>query len=321
MAKDRGWIKVYRKIQDTDGYFDEAFCRNMAWIDLLLLANHEGNSFRVRGIKVNLKRGEIGFTAEKLGVRWKWSRGKVLRFLTELQKEGKIVQQKSRVTTLISIVKYEEYQGVGTTDSTTNGTTDGTTERQQTVQQTDTEKNVLRMYKNDKEETIGGEGGNAPLHASGVSGYHVLPNGEAFIEPTVFFTKADFNGLPENKCSDIVRFLKVVKNVELEAQKVTDLWETFKGMELTYQKPYRNKEDVYRHFLNWVKKQSFSVKRTETAQKSPQNKKAGVVSGVEWIDDCRRVKMSDGTIQDLTIDQAAQAKHNQISPSFIKKTA
>ncbi len=156
MPKDTGWIKLHRKIQDTDGYFNEPFCRNMAWVDMLLLANHDEKFFRVRGIRVIIKRGQIGFTSEKLSERWKWSRGKVLRFLKELQIDGQIVQQKSNVTTLISIVNYNAYQDGSTTNKTASSTTDGTTNGQQTVQQTDINKND-NNYKNEKEEEIIGE--------------------------------------------------------------------------------------------------------------------------------------------------------------------
>ena len=141
-----GWVKIHRQIMDNPNYLSEPFCRNMAWVDLILLANHDDNSFRCRGILVKVKRGQIGYTSENLAERWKWSRGKVLRYLTELQKRGQIVQQKNNVTTLISIIKYEIYQSSGTANNTntdtTNDTTDSTTERQQT----DTNKNV----KNDK---------------------------------------------------------------------------------------------------------------------------------------------------------------------------
>lgn len=140
-----GWIKVHRKLMETQGYFSEPFCRNMAWIDLLLLANHKEDFFRVRGVKVTVLRGQIGYTEEALAARWKWSRGKVRRFIFDLKNEHKIVQLKTSVTTLLSIVKYDEYQGGGTADGTPNGTTDG----HQTVQQTDTNKKVKNI-KNDK---------------------------------------------------------------------------------------------------------------------------------------------------------------------------
>lgn len=140
-----GWIKLYRKITENPLYFSEAFTRLQAWIDLLIIANNEENYIYVRGNKVEVKRGQIAKTQDTLAERWKWSRGKVIRFLEELQKEGKIVQQKSKLITLISIVNYEKYQCSSTTDSTTNGTsndtsnrtTKSTSEKHQTVQQTE----------------------------------------------------------------------------------------------------------------------------------------------------------------------------------------
>lgn len=138
---NEGWISLHRKIQDNDNYFDEPFCRNMAWVDMLLLANHDKKSFRVRGIKVLIMRGQIGYTSEKLALRWKWSRGKVLRFLKGLENDGQIVQQKNNITTLITITNYNKYQYNNTTKDTANSTRNDTTERQQIVQQTDINNN------------------------------------------------------------------------------------------------------------------------------------------------------------------------------------
>lgn len=107
-----GWIKLYRKLMDNPYYFAEKFCRGMAWIDLLLLANHEDGIFFKRGIKVEVKRGQLGYDIETLSKRWKWSRGKVERWLFELEKSRQIARQKNNVTTIITITNYEEYQGV-----------------------------------------------------------------------------------------------------------------------------------------------------------------------------------------------------------------
>lgn len=140
-----GWIKLHRKIMENPSYHTEPFCRNMAWIDLLLLANHETGYFRVRGIKVTVKRGQVGFGIEKLGQRWGWSRGKVERYLTELEQDGQIVRQKNNVTTLLSIVSYEDYQGDSkadyTADSKANSKANSKADGQQTVKQTDINKN------------------------------------------------------------------------------------------------------------------------------------------------------------------------------------
>jgi hypothetical protein len=82
----------------------------MAWIDMLLIANHSDNYFFKRGIRVEVKTGQIGYDLDSLAKRWKWSRGKVERFILMLENDNQVVRQKTNVTTLISIVNYKEYQ-------------------------------------------------------------------------------------------------------------------------------------------------------------------------------------------------------------------
>lgn len=133
-----GWIKLHRQIQDNPLYFSEPFTRSCAWIDLLILANHKDAFFYKRGVKVDVKIGQVGYDIESLSKRWQWSRGKVERFIKQLENEQQVVRQKSNVTTLISIVKYKEYQSDGNANSKASSKADG----QQTVKQTDTNKNV-----------------------------------------------------------------------------------------------------------------------------------------------------------------------------------
>lgn len=98
-----------------------------------MLANHKQGHFRVRGIRVDLERGQLGYSILTLSARWGWSRGKINRYLNELETVQQIVQQKTKLTTLISIVNYDKYQNGDTTNGTTDDTTDG--------QQTDINKN------------------------------------------------------------------------------------------------------------------------------------------------------------------------------------
>lgn len=105
-----GWIRLHRKITENPLYFSEPFNRSMAWIDLLLLANHSENYFFKRGIRVDIKVGQIGYDLDSLAKRWKWSRGKVERFILMLENDNQVIRQKTNVTTLISIVNYKEYQ-------------------------------------------------------------------------------------------------------------------------------------------------------------------------------------------------------------------
>ena len=81
-----GWIKIYRKIMENPMYLSEPFTRMQAWIDLLLIANRKDGFFYIRGNKVIVHRGQIVLSERTLAVRWKWSRGKVSRFLKDLEK-------------------------------------------------------------------------------------------------------------------------------------------------------------------------------------------------------------------------------------------
>lgn len=152
-----GWIKIHRNITENPMYFSEPFTRMQAWIDLLLVANYRDSVIYVRGNKVDVKRGQIAKSQDFFATRWKWSRGKVIRFLDELQKCGQIVQQKSNVITLISVVNYEYYQQDGTTDEPQTDsrqynkrTTNGTTDEPQIVQPNERR---IKKNKEDNKET------------------------------------------------------------------------------------------------------------------------------------------------------------------------
>ena len=92
-----------RDILEDEMYFSERFTRMQAFIDLCFLANFKDRSFYKRGIKVDLKTGQLAKSEEELAERWQWSRNTVRKFLTELQTCGKIEQQKSRIITIITI--------------------------------------------------------------------------------------------------------------------------------------------------------------------------------------------------------------------------
>ena len=138
-----GWIKLHRTIEANKMWTSEPFSRGQAWVDLLLLANFIDSFYYKRGYKIEVLRGQVGRSTVELADRWKWSRGKVQRFLNDLQNEQQIEQQNSNITTIISIVNYNIYQG---DEQQIEQQTD--TKRTADRQQTDTYKNV----KNDKNE-------------------------------------------------------------------------------------------------------------------------------------------------------------------------
>lgn len=92
----------------------EKFTRGQAWVDLILLANHEKGFIRKHGVRIELERGDIGWSKLKLAERWGWSRGKVDRFILELKRDNRIdIKQDNKISTVISIKNYDLYQSKG----------------------------------------------------------------------------------------------------------------------------------------------------------------------------------------------------------------
>lgn len=144
-----GWIALHRTLASHDLWLSEKFTRGQAWVDLLMLANHKDGFIRVRGIRVHIKRGQLGWSETKLAERWKWSRGKVRSFLHELEIEQQIDLQNNPPINIISIIKYGEYQNNGHQNIQQNDQqTDQQTEHQMS-QQNDTNNND-KNDKNDK---------------------------------------------------------------------------------------------------------------------------------------------------------------------------
>lgn len=170
-----GWIKLHRKITEHPDYLGETFTRMQAWIDLLLTANYRDGFIRVRGIAVPVKRGQIATSSLSLAKRWMWSRGKVHRYLNELETSKQIEQQNSNVITLISIVKYDSFQ----LDDTANDSADCYADETADGQQTDTSKE----YKEEQEDNTrthtvidsnkGGAGGNVVVSIDSVEPMNV----------------------------------------------------------------------------------------------------------------------------------------------------
>ena len=134
-----GWIRLHRQIWENPLYFKERFTQSAAWIDLLLLANHQPSIIRIRGNDGEVGRGQIARAMETLGKRWNWNRKTVGRYLNELEKWGMITQQRSHVITVITVNNYESYQS------------DGHQNTQQSTQQSGQQKSDRRdTYKKNK---------------------------------------------------------------------------------------------------------------------------------------------------------------------------
>lgn len=112
-----GWIKLYRQIRESSIWDDdEPFDRRSAWIDLLMMVNHEDKRILFNGKMITVKAGQKITSVRKLSDRWKWSKDKTLRFLMLLESENMITKKSDYKRTLLTIVNYGKFQGSCDTD-------------------------------------------------------------------------------------------------------------------------------------------------------------------------------------------------------------
>lgn len=313
-----GYISLDRKILNWEWYHDINTCR--LFIHLLLSANHADGKWQ--GQVIN--RGQLITGLEKLSK----STGLTVRQLRvsfdKLKLTGEITVKTTNKNRIVTICKYDDYQsGNYYNDKQNDRQSDNqmTNKRQADDKQMTANNNNNNNNNNDKNinNKINMQGDfSSPRTPESVPGFNFLPDGRSYIEPTVFYKASDFNGLPEQNLYSVIDFFKATKNIEIEPERVKMVWTVFKTQELTEQKPYRNKDDVYRHFMNWCKRQSFA--KEKKASRTYEKEKSDVkVVGVEFINNFNQCRMSDGSIQDLDVNQRDLAKYNHINPNSISK--
>lgn len=113
---DQGWVKLHRKLLDWEWFSDIETTH--LFIFLLLSANHEDKKWH--GIEI--KRGEFLTGRKKLAKLTGLSEQKIRYCVNRLKSTSEITTKSTNKYTIISIVKWEQYQeGVKkTTNKTTN---------------------------------------------------------------------------------------------------------------------------------------------------------------------------------------------------------
>lgn len=144
-----GWIKLHRSLMKHWLFSFDDPDKALAWIDMLMSTNYKPGKIRRNGVLIDLNRGELGQSANGLADKWGWSRGKVIRFLSELEADGMIVQHKDKRRGKITICNYSDYQSEAELDSTTRSTTDSTSDDTSGGQQANDTKEV-NNNKNEK---------------------------------------------------------------------------------------------------------------------------------------------------------------------------
>ena len=117
----QGWIALHRSILEHWLHEDKPFCKFGAWVDLVLLANHEEKKFLATTGLITISRGQLMTSYRSLSERWGWSKDKVSHFLNTLESDGMIQRNQDKYRTLLTIVNYGVYQDLQDNIRTKNG--------------------------------------------------------------------------------------------------------------------------------------------------------------------------------------------------------
>ncbi len=128
MAKGT-YIYLDRGILDHWVYKDKPFNKSMAWIDLLLIADHTTHTTMWRGNPTEFKRGDVNLSITELAKRWGWTRNRTRNFISHLESDGMVVTKRTPNRTVITIVKYEVFQNKRTPKRTPNESPNRTPDR------------------------------------------------------------------------------------------------------------------------------------------------------------------------------------------------
>lgn len=105
-----GWISLHRRIKDNWVWKDKPFSKGQAWIDILLMVNHDDNKVPLGNDLITVERGSRITSIRQLCDKWGWSNTKVTNFLALLKKDGMIDYKSDTKKTLITVVNYNDYQ-------------------------------------------------------------------------------------------------------------------------------------------------------------------------------------------------------------------
>ena len=104
----KGYIRLYRDIRSHWIWSDPDYLR--AWVDLLMMVNHEDKQILFNKKLITVKRGSRITSIRKLAERWGWSRGRVARFIDMLEQDHMIATRRTTQKTLINVINYSFYQ-------------------------------------------------------------------------------------------------------------------------------------------------------------------------------------------------------------------
>ncbi|ABR47067.1 phage protein [Alkaliphilus metalliredigens QYMF] len=106
----KGWISLHRQMQNHWLWDDKPFSKGQAWMDLLMMANHQENKFLLGNELIKVERGSFVTSELKMIKRWGWSKTKLRNFFKLLEEDEMIMKKTDKKKTILTICNYNEYQ-------------------------------------------------------------------------------------------------------------------------------------------------------------------------------------------------------------------
>ncbi len=154
MGNPVGWVKLHRAITEHWIWSCERHSKQAAWMDLIMMANHEDRKIAIGNKTVLIKKGQMWTSYKKLKERWRWSNDRLKGFIDALVADRMIDVNPTRSGTLITICNYLIYQGGTDSDSETPVHESVHESVHKPVNTPVTNKNDIRMNKNDKKGAV-----------------------------------------------------------------------------------------------------------------------------------------------------------------------
>lgn len=152
---DKGWVKLSRNI--TDNWIWQNHEYAYAFIDLLLMVNHEDKKILINGSLTTIKKGQCWTSVRKLSKKWGWSRNKVEHFLVTLQQDEMVTHSGTPYGTLLTIENWAKYQVRETPKKTPEGQPKVTPKGEQKVKQKVNKQEYIKNEKEIKKENLPSE--------------------------------------------------------------------------------------------------------------------------------------------------------------------
>lgn len=106
-----GWVKDYRSLWDHPLFADEPLTEREAWRWLCSFARHEPGLTRFKSSVIELDRGELIGSRNRLAREWRWTERKVRTFLKLLESQEMISLKIDQGVTKLSVCNYDLFQG------------------------------------------------------------------------------------------------------------------------------------------------------------------------------------------------------------------